>query len=192
MTLIENSCCFTGYRPEKFGFSFCEDDKNYQALMTRIVTSISIKIKEGVTDFYTGMAQGFDILAAEHVALVKKLNKKIRLIAVIPFENQEATFTNDWKTRYHELLKSCDEVIILNKDYTKWAYNQRNRYMVDRCRHIITYFDGKKGGTMNTVNYAVRHCREVLNIYDTDPLAERKAQFKTQFKIFPPNNDTKD
>lgn len=29
------------------------------------------------------------IIAAEHVALVKKLNRKIRLIAVIPFEGQD-------------------------------------------------------------------------------------------------------
>ena len=189
MISVNSCCCFTGYRPEKFGFDFEESNMQYRRFMARLATAISVAIESGVTEFYTGMARGFDIIAAEHVALIKKFNKKIHLTAVVPFKGQEKNFPEEWKTRYYSLLESCDEVVTLNDKYEKWAFDQRNRYMVDRCRNVITYFDGKCGGTQNTVNYALRHCRKVVNIYDTDPMEEQNGKFKAYFRLIPPDGE---
>lgn len=134
------------------------------------------------------MAKGFDIIAAEYIELIKRRNKKLKLIAVIPFSGQEKGWDEEWKKRYYELLKGCDEQIVLNDQYEKWAFDQRNRYMVDRCRYVIAYFDGKSGGTGNTVKYALRNCREVINIFETDPAAKDKARFISPFGLIPPED----
>lgn len=189
MFTIENSCCFTGYRPEKFDFMFNENSKDYRSFMSRLTTGISRLINNGCTTFYTGMAKGFDIIAAEQIALIKKLNPKIKLIAVIPFKNQQCSFSEDWKTRYNEVLACSDETVVLNERYESWAFDQRNRYMVDRCRYVITFFDGKLGGTKNTLSYASRRCRTIVNIFETDPLKEQKESFKPYYKIIAPGEN---
>lgn len=189
MLEFEQSCCFTGYRPEKFDFEFKNDDPLYRQFTQRLIGAITRLIEGGCTTFYTGMAKGFDIVAAEYIELIKRRNKNIKLIAVIPFAGQESGWSEEWKTRYYELLEGCDERVVLNEKYERWAYDQRNRYMVDRCRHVLTYFDGKPGGTGNTVKYALRNCREVINIYETDPAEKDMARFVSKFIIYPPETD---
>ncbi len=185
---FDNSCCFTGYRPDKFVFKFSKNDPLYAQFTNRLVTAISTKILDGCTIFYTGMAKGFDIEAAEYVEMIKRRNKAVKLIAVVPFEGQENGWEEPWKTRYRELLPRCDDVVVLNDKYEKWAFAQRNRYMVDRSRYVITYFDGKPGGTANTLKYALKNTREIINIFDTDPLAEEKARFKPYFGVIAPDD----
>ncbi len=186
MINVEKSCCFTGYRPEKFGFDLSPDEPKYREFMARLMTAIADMIENGCTCFYTGMAMGFDIIAAEHIATIKLLNKDIRLIAVIPFKGQQNGFGAEWKKRYEKLLSECDEIITLSDKYTRDAFSKRNRYMVDRSLYCLTYFDGKSGGTQNTVKYAVKNGRQVLNIFETDPLAEVKSHFSRQLLIYPP------
>ena len=188
MINIENSCCFTGYRPEKFPFPFESDCLEQREFLRRLNLAISEKIEKGCTVFYCGMAQGFDIVAGEQVSVFKMANKNIRLIGVVPFRNMEKSWRGDWKKRYTELLAECDEVVVLNETYGKWVFDQRNRYMVDRSRHVLTYYDGKKGGTGNTVKYALKNGREVFNIYDTDPMAGIMERFNCVAYLYPPEN----
>ena len=189
MINIENCCCFTGHRADKLPFSLDETDKQFNKFYGRLGCAISDTINKGVDTFYCGMATGFDIIAGEHVALIKKLNKSIKLIGVVPFVGQENGWSREWKQRYRDLLAECDEVVTLNDTYAKWVFDERNRYMVDRSRYVLTYFDGSKGGTGNTVKYAVKHGRDVFNIYDTDPTEEIKARFKTIAYLIPPEEN---
>lgn len=187
MINIETGCCFTGYRPEKFDFPFDNQNPKYLQLVSRLLTGISKKLDYGCTDFYTGMARGFDILAAEQVATIKLKRTDVQLIAVLPYKDVAASLSADWKERFDRIIKQCDEVIVLNEKYGKWVFAERNEFMVDRCRHVICYYDGKNGGTKNTVNYAFRHSREVLNICETDPASDQKRNWKPFFCIFDPN-----
>lgn len=189
MKNFETSCCFTGYRPEKFPFEFETKCPEFYEFCTRFYTIVSRLIVDGCHTFYCGMAHGFDIFAGEYIALIKQRNTALKLIGVVPFNGQEKGWSDEWKQRYHTLLSQCDEVVVLNESYTPWSFNQRNRYMVDRCRHVLTYFDGQKGGTANTVKYAAKHGREILNIYETDPFAETMAKFNTNLFLIPPEEE---
>lgn len=186
---IEKSCCFTGYRPEKFSFPFETDCPEHRQFIGRLMTAIACRIEDGCRAFYTGMAMGFDIVAAEQVALIKKRNRELRLIGVVPFKGQEEKWNKDWKERYYAVLNDCDEVVTLSDTYERWAFDRRNRFMVDRSRYVITYFDGKPGGTGNTLKYAAKHGREVFNIYETDPIGDVTARFNARFVLLPPEDN---
>ena len=41
---------------------------------------------------------------------------------------------------------------------------RRNRYMVDNSSVVIAAFNGSSGGTLNTILYAMRKKREVIQI----------------------------
>ena len=188
MLNIENSCCFTGHRPEKSPLAFDPKTAEHKQLVGRILTAITKKIEDGCTVFYTGMARGFDILAAEQVLIFKLRRPEIKLIAVVPFEGVEESWHSEWRDRFYSVLRECDEVVTVCDTYHRGVYQQRNEYMVDRSRHIIAFFDGTKGGTANTVKYGLLHSREILNIYDTDPIEKERPKFSAFFKLIPPEN----
>ena len=185
---FEKSCCFTGYRPEKFSFKFESNCPEYNEFNRRLITAIADLINDGCHTFYCGMALGFDIFAGEYIALVKQRNPNVKLIGVVPYVGQENGWSDDWKQRYKTLLSQCDEVVTLNEEYSKWSFEQRNRYMVDRSRYVLTYFDGKKGGTDNTLKYASKHGRTIVNVFDTNPLAELEAMLNTNLRLYPPED----
>lgn len=163
----EISCCFTGYRPSKLPFRIELSDSGYIEFENRLTDIINDLIDVGCRHFLSGVAMGFDIIAAESVLLAKKYSPhEIRLSCVIPFLEQSATFTPAWKKRYNAVLSDCDEAILISDSYFKGCYMKRNRYMVDNSDCVVTWFDGKPGGTKNTVDYAKSRGRRVINIFE--------------------------
>lgn len=162
----ELKCCFTGYRPSKFPFSINESDPMYLEFENSLYGEIISLIDKGCTTFITGMAMGFDIIAAETVLTVKSAvkNKKVKLCCVLPFQNQIDTFYDSWKERYLSVLEKCDEKTVLSEEYHNGCYANRNKFMVDNSDYVLTWYDGKSGGTKNTIDYALKKQRAVINI----------------------------
>ncbi len=157
-------CCFTGYRPDKFDFEFSHQNPEYRNLENKLVDTVFNAANEGFSEFYCGMAYGFDILAGEIVLLLKKANPLVKLIAVVPFEKQSHSWSDEWKNRYEALLSKADRIVLISKEYSKECYHKRNRYMVDNSAAVITFFDGKSGGTAATLRYAKQKGKAITNI----------------------------
>ena len=51
--------------------------------------------------------------------------------------------------------------------YFAGCYQMRNEWMVDRSNLVIAVFNGQKGGTKNTVDYAKRKSIKVVNVLDS-------------------------
>lgn len=160
-------CCFTGYRPSKLPIDVSVKNKQYNDFENSITKAILELVEQNCSVFYTGMAMGFDMLCAECVLLLRKIYKSpLKLICAIPFKEQSDYFTTEWKERYNYILNECDEVVILSDKYFKGCYQKRNKFMVDNSDYVMTWFDGKPGGTKNTVDYAIKQNRYILNLYD--------------------------
>lgn len=157
-------CCFTGYRPSKFPFSLNKSDKDYINFENNLYREIFSAYSFGVTTFISGMAMGFDIIAAETVLSLKKAKNNVRLVCAIPFRNQAKDFPSDWQQRYKDILNAADEIVYVCEDYNRGCYFKRNKYMVDNSDVVMTWFDGRTGGTANTIEYALRLGRRVINI----------------------------
>ena len=165
--LTENDykkCCFSGYRPSKFPFKLKNTDADFEVMFRNLTTTISSLIDDDCRVFYTGMASGFDIIAAETVLKLKESQPDVKLVAVVPFEEQEKSYSNEWKLRYETILTRCDEVIVLSKEYHSGCYQNRNKFMVDNSDYIVTWYDGKQGGTRNTLIYAQKKKRYIVNV----------------------------
>ena len=158
-------CCFTGYRPSKMPFTLDREDAQYKQFENCLFEEILRLINEGCTVFFSGMAMGFDIIAAEAVLMLKNLykDKKIKLICVLPFETQGQSFSYIWKERYYNVLSRCDEKVVLADEYFQGCYQKRNEFMVDNSDFVLTWYDGKAGGTRNTLDYAARKQRYIVN-----------------------------
>ncbi len=177
------SCCFTGYRPQKFPFELNEKNKDYINFENSLFSAVLSLLEEGCLTFYSGMAPGFDIIAAEVVLEARRVEKyrDARLICAIPFPAQANGFSPEWKKRHAKILRKADEVITVSPEYSRECFFVRNRFMVDRSDCVITWFDGANGGTKNTVNYAKKIGRKIVNLCDgyTEPTQS------TIFEILP-------
>lgn len=140
-----SACVFTGHR--LLGAEFSE--KALQEETEKLIL-------RGVTDFYNGMAMGFDLIAAETVLKLKKKYPKIRLIACIPCYNQDRSFTDKDKKRYVKILKKADEKVQLAEEYYNGCMLVRDKYMAECADVMIAYCKKETGGAAYTVRYFKR------------------------------------
>ena len=150
------SCCFTGYRPQKFPFSLERSDPRYIDFENRLMGKITELIQAGFDTFYSGMAMGFDIIAAECVLAASDAaaDRSVRLICAVPFLAQAQKYPPEWRARYNRVVLSADNLILISNDYYTGCYQDRNRFMVNNSDLVLTWFSGNPGGTKNTLDYA--------------------------------------
>ncbi len=148
-------CAFSGYRPAKLPFD--EEDPACQALKMRLKDEIYSAVQRGYTDFVCGMALGTDTWAAEAVLEVRETLttvKPIRLHAYLPFPGQDEKWNTKSRRRYRNILEQCDSVTEISPQYLPDCMERRNRAMIHRAHCLIAVYDGKSGGTKNTVRMA--------------------------------------
>ena len=134
------NCVFTGHRDLGEDFSKSYLKKTIEAL-----------IKEGVENFYNGMAIGFDLIAAECVLSLRKKHPQVKLIACVPCYGQEKYFSETDKRRYVKILKKADETVTLADHYYQGCMQNRDKYMVDKADVMIAYCKKTTGGAAYTV-----------------------------------------
>ena len=165
MRIDRDKCvAFTGHRSCKLkvvdGDLFASD----LSLEEKLEIEIKNAIDCGYTTFLSGMAEGFDMLAAECVLRLKRDYPSISLISVIPFRNQNKNFSQVDKERYRTIIESSCSSIILNDNYFIGCYNVRNDFLIDNSSLMITNFNGTKGGTEYTVKRAIKRSRKIVLI----------------------------
>lgn len=161
---VFSSCCFTGYRPQKFPFSLVDANPELDELIHMLEVSIYKLIKMGCRTFYSGMAMGFDILAAEAVLKLREHFPEVKLICALPYSTQANSYDDNWLYRYTEIIERCDSVVTVCDRYSPDCFQKRNIYMVDHSDCVLTWYNGKPSGTRNTLTYAKRHGKTLINI----------------------------
>jgi len=188
-------CCYTGHRPKKFTFQYNEQHPDCIKIKTLIRQETEKAIKDGYDYFISGMALGVDMWAAEAVLELKKKYPHIKLESAVPCLNQERTWPVPFQQRYRNILNQADVVNYVNKEaYQPYLMIQRDKYMVDKSSMLIAVFDGSKGGTKHTFDYALEKGIYIIRI---DPIAwavtniqKEKQMENEQFTLFNLKNKT--
>lgn len=144
---------FTGHRPDKLPYA-SEKDPSCIGLKKRLEETVRELIADGADMFYSGMALGVDMWAAELVLKLKEEFPYITLTAVIPCPEQADKWGEALQSRYNGILARCDKIITTSPHYENGCMQKRNRALVDLCDILVAVFDGSRGGTMQTVKYA--------------------------------------
>lgn len=103
------------------------------------------------------MARGADIWAAEIVMVLKEQGIDIRLICACPYYGCERSWSEEWQQRYLTLIVKAHYVGYVSMEYSRACYQARNEWMVNRSSRVIAVYNGARGGTMNTIEYAAMH-----------------------------------
>lgn len=161
-------CSFSGYRPSKLPFRWDKKSDGYRRIWELIRDEITALAENGVRFFQTGMARGIDLMCGE---IVLELQKKypIELICAVPCLDQYAGWSEEDRETYDRLTRTAANVIhVTGESYSSGCMLKRNRYLVDTAQYLIAVFDGKKGGTMFTINYAKQQKRTIVILNPSD------------------------
>lgn len=158
------TCCFTGHRAAKLPWGFDETDARCVALKARIADAAEAVYVSGVRSYICGMANGCDTYFAEAVLALREEHDEITLEAAIPYSGQAESWPAAQRARWERIVAECDYRTVVSKCYTPECMSRRNHYMTDRSSVLIAAYDGKSGGTMSTMLYAMRQGLEIIEI----------------------------
>ena len=161
---METTCCFTGHRASKLPWKYREDDPRCIRLKQQIYDTVEAVYASGIRHYICGMANGCDLYFGEAVLQLRQLHPDITLEAAVPYEGQARSWPADQRQRWQRLYDSCDYQTVVSHSYTPDCMRRRNQYMVDNASVLIAAYNGTSGGTMNTLLYAIRQKREVIQI----------------------------
>lgn len=162
--MVGKTCCFTGHRAAKLPWRYYERDPRCLDLKARLYDAVDAVYSDGVDHFICGMADGCDLYFCEAVLRLKADHPEVFLEAAVPFPGQADNWSNVEKDRYDSFLGACDKITLLQEEYTPGCMMKRNRYMVDHADLIIACYDGKPGGTLNTLRYAIEKGIQIVQL----------------------------
>lgn len=164
----ETTCCFTGPRPKKLPMNGNEYSAEIAALKTNIRSAVIDAYNDGFRFFMDGMAEGFDLFAAEIVIELRAKLPGISLVAVLPYSGACLRHSASVAKRMEKVLQNADAVYSLSENYAKGCELSRNSYMVENSTRIIGFYNGLSGGTAHCWNCALKKGIETVNLYEYD------------------------
>ena len=150
-------CTFAGHR-EVFLSSVNQDIDN---ALSELVQS------EDDYMFYSGGMGDFDFMCEAAVRRLKKRcpHLNIRLNLVLPYMTNQINRDKDYyESRFDDIIIPMD---LMGAHY-KAAIKKRNRWMVDQADKILAYVYRDFGGAFDTIKYALRTGKPVLNLAEKE------------------------
>lgn len=150
-----NACFFIG--PEKLSASKIQD------MLISLDREIERLILNGVTDFVSGGAQGFDQIAASMIIAKKEMGRKVRLVFALPYRGRERLWSRERKSLYHRLLEEADEIIYVSKRYDPFCMLRQESFMIERCSYCICLITDTGSAAPGAIRLALKKGIEVIN-----------------------------
>ncbi len=152
----ERTACFTGHRTIPFLQKRKIKKKTRQVLIDAI--------EQGYRYFGAGGALGFDTLAAQTVLELRSEYPDIKLILVLPCENQTRGWGQADIEEYKRVKAAADKVVYTSIEYFNGCMHKRNRHLVDNSSLCICYLTEPSGGTAYTVSYDQSQGLKIINV----------------------------
>ena len=142
----QNVCCFTGHKQLP--------TKEIKTIIKRLNDEIDHLIHQGVTNFMAGGALGFDTIAASLIIAKREMGYPVKLILVLPCDQQNGLWTPEQTKLYEQIIKEADGLYYISDEHKANSLTTRNRFMVNKSDFCICYSTQNEGETFQMVIYA--------------------------------------
>lgn len=148
-------CCFTGHR------TLPQDSL---ALTEKLDRTLAWLYSEGVREFRTGGALGFDTLAALRVLAFRDTHSDCRLVLYLPCADQTTNWSKKDQQTYDWIRQRADSETVLFEHYCAECMHVRNRALVDGSDICVAFLLKNRGGTLYTCSYALKRGVRLYNL----------------------------
>lgn len=139
---------------------------NFRIIEDRLEELLIKLLKEHeYVDFLVGRNGDFDQLVSSTIKRVKRefRDDNCTHILVLPYNSAEFQNNEESFVEYYDEIEICPES---HAAHFKTAIQTRNRAMIDRSDLIICYIDHNSGGAYQSVKYAAKLGKTVINLAD--------------------------
>lgn len=118
-------------------------------------------------------------IGADQLFVTVALEQCLPVDVVLPCQDYEATFSQENRQRYSELLTRAATIQTLPFDHpSEEAFLAAGQFVVNRCDLLVALWNGKpaagKGGTGDIIAYAQSLCRPIIHIQPVKILQNAK------------------
>lgn len=144
-----------------FGHRYVDNVLKVESLLEELIRKL-VDENEYV-DFLVGRNGDFDQCVSSSVLRVQKSHRddNSALVLVLPYPTAE--YLNNEES-FHEYYTDVEISYAASVAHPKSAIQIRNRELVDRADLIICYIEHEKGGAWQTVQYAIKQGKKVINL----------------------------
>ena len=144
-----------------FGHRYIDNPLKVEELLEEQIRKL-INEKEYV-DFVVGRNGEFDQCVSSTVLRVRKnvRDDNSALVLVLPYATAEYLNNGEY---FHDYYTDVEISYEASKSHPKSAIQIRNREMVDRADLIICYVEHNEGGAWQTVKFAIKQGKNVINL----------------------------
>ncbi len=161
--MLINKCAFTGHRPHKFPWRYDETDSRCVALKTALAEHIAGLAGAGITEFFSGGADGVDCWTALIVLSLREKNPALKLHCILPCKGQADKWGSLAQERYYLILRQADSIEYVSHEYYDGCMLDRNHQLVQAADLLLAVYNGeRRGGTAATIRYAQKAGRKII------------------------------
>lgn len=148
-----------------FGHRMIDNPFPVEQKLEKIIREL-LQSKEYV-EFLIGRDGDFDQLVSSTVRRSKRAirDDNSSLVWVMPYETAEYRDNMEAFHNYYDEVEVCG---VSANGHFKGAHQARNRDMVDRSNLVIFYVERKTSGAYQTMCYAKKHNKNIINIATTN------------------------
>ena len=154
----EYTCCFTGHRSLP--------QRQLEPIAKRLENAVDTLISQGITNFISGGALGFDSMAASLILRKKAQGAGISLTFMLPCQAEDRFWRRRDQLNYAYLLSQADYIQVISQHYYDGCMKKRNVAMVDNSAYCICALFHGHSGTQQTVDYARSQGLTVISVTD--------------------------
>ncbi len=155
--MYENTCCFFGHRK-------INETEQLKAKLVEIIEQLIVE--EKIDTFLFGSKSRFNSLCLELVTEIKEKYPYIKRIYV----RAEYPYISEQYKNY--LLESYEDTYYPEKilNAGRASYIKRNYKMIDNSRYCVVYYNElnipttRKSGTKIALDYAIKKCKNIINV----------------------------
>jgi len=144
-----------------FGHRYIDNPLKVEELLEEQIRKL-INEKEYV-DFVVGRNGEFDQCVSSTVLRVRKnvRDDNSALVLVLPYATAEYLNNGEY---FHDYYTDVEISHTASVAHPKSAIQIRNREMIDRADLVICYIEHEKGGAWQTVQFAIKQGKNVINL----------------------------
>ncbi len=150
------AACFTGHR--ELPSAEAAD------LARRVASAIARAADRGVRRFYSGGAEGFDLLCGAQLLKLQAARPELKLMLVLPYTGYGESFSPKDRRELLRQKAAAEEVVYLSAHYFPGCMALRNRQLVADADLCIAYLTHAPSGTAQTVAFARQKGIEIMYV----------------------------
>ena len=139
----EAVCAVVSVPVEKLPYKFNEAEESVIMLKAKLSALLQQAAADVKLTVMTNGEFGVPLWCLEMAQASKGLGHSIKTAIVVPCDEQDTGWAEDWRDRYYKVIENADSAPALPLEYTDICetvedrYDMADRYMIDNCDFVV-------------------------------------------------------